>query len=193
MRDSNSPMRLWCYCCERRAAIMTLTANNLYQLQGQNPHMATLNKMGDISNLCQFNWYEWVYFRHHTAAFPYQKEVLERCLGPTKDEGNKMTQWILQENGLVVLRRTLRRLRQEEISPYNLIEKAKRDAFDSDIKGSWETLLLRWTSQYCSCWTQPRTVTSTLMTFSVQTRSSLRPMRSTRRGDQSTSSRWQIS
>ena len=76
MRESNSPMRLWCYCCERRAAIMTMTANNLFQLQGQNPHMATLGEMGDISNLCQFGWYEWIYFRQHTNKFPYQKEVL---------------------------------------------------------------------------------------------------------------------
>ena len=113
---------------------MTMTANNLFQLQGQNPHMATLGEMGDISNLCQFGWYEWIYFRQHTNSFPYQKEVLGRCLGPTKDEGNEMAQWILQQNGQIVPRRTLRRLRQEETSPFNLIEDAKRKAFDADIK-----------------------------------------------------------
>ena len=96
---------------------MTLTANNLFQLQGQNPHMATLGEMADISNLCQFGCYEWVYFRQHTASFPYQKEVLGRCFGPTKDKGNEMAQWILQANGQVVPRRTLRRLRQEELPP----------------------------------------------------------------------------
>ena len=76
MRESNSPMKLWCYSCERRSTIMTLTANNLFQLQGQNPYMSTLGEMGDISNLCQFAWYKWVYFRQKTAAFPYQKEEL---------------------------------------------------------------------------------------------------------------------
>ena len=45
-----------------------------------------------------------------------------------------MAQWILQQNGQVIPRRTLRRLRQEETSPYNLVEKVKRDAFDSDIR-----------------------------------------------------------
>ena len=55
---------------------MTLTANNLYQLQGQNPYMATLNDMGDISNLCLFVWYEWVYICQHTAQFPRQKSEL---------------------------------------------------------------------------------------------------------------------
>ncbi len=90
MKESNSPMKLWCYAAERRASIMTMTANNLFQLQGQNPHMATLGEMADISNLCQFGWYEWVYFFQHTVKFPYQEDVLGRCLGPTKDEGNAM-------------------------------------------------------------------------------------------------------
>ena len=30
MRETDSPMSLWCYACERRATIMTLTANNLF-------------------------------------------------------------------------------------------------------------------------------------------------------------------
>ena len=53
---------------------MTLTENNLLKLKGQNPYMENLVEMGDISNLCQFGWYEWVYFRQKTAAFPFQKE-----------------------------------------------------------------------------------------------------------------------
>ena len=53
---------------------MTFTANNIFQLQGQNPFMATLVEMGDISNLCQFVWYEWVYLRQNTAAFPFHKD-----------------------------------------------------------------------------------------------------------------------
>ena len=149
MKDSNSPMRLWCYAAERRASIMTMTANNLFQLQGQNPHMATLGDMADISILCQFRWYEWCYFRWNTAKFPYQVEVLGRCLGPTKDEGNVMAQWILQINGNIVPRRTLRRQRQEELSPHNSIEKQKRNAFDENrskaslgiVDRSWSTPL----------------------------------------------------
>ena len=134
LRESNAPMRLWCYCAERRASIMTLTANNLFQLQGQNPYMATLNDMGDISNLCQFGWCEWVYFREHKAQFPGQKNELGRCLGPTKNEGNEMCQWILRQNEQVVPRRTLRRLKPEEISPTNVAEANKRAACDAAIK-----------------------------------------------------------
>jgi hypothetical protein len=103
MREQNSPLQLWCFCAERRAAIFTLTAKNLFQLQGQNPYL-TLGEMGDISNLCNFKWYEWVYFRQDTAQFPYLGEQLGRCLGPTKNEGNEMCQWVLQQNGQIVPR-----------------------------------------------------------------------------------------
>ena len=45
-----------------------------------------------------------------------------------------MAQNILQINGQIVPRRTLRRLRQEELSPNNSIERLKREAFDKSIK-----------------------------------------------------------
>ena len=34
MQETNYPIQLWCYACERRAAIMTFTAKNIFQLQG---------------------------------------------------------------------------------------------------------------------------------------------------------------
>ena len=61
-------------CAERRAQIFNLTAKNLFQLEGQNPHLATFGEMGDISNLCQFGWYEWCYFRQHNAGFPQMQD-----------------------------------------------------------------------------------------------------------------------
>ena len=95
---------------------MTLIEKNLFQLQGKNPYMATLGEMGDISNLCQFGWYEWVYFCQKTAVFSFKKEELGRCLGPTKNDGNDICQWVLQKNGQVTPRRTLRRLMSEELT-----------------------------------------------------------------------------
>ena len=62
------------------------------------------------------------------------KEELGRCLGPTKNEGNGMTQWVLQQNCQIVPRRTLRRLRAAERAPSNEAEAAKRAEFDAAIK-----------------------------------------------------------
>jgi hypothetical protein len=90
--------------------------------------------MGDISNLCTYGWYEWVYFRQSTAPFPMLQEELGRCLGPTKNEGNEMCQWVLQKNGQIVPRATLRRLTRDESSPFNEPEARKRAEFDAAIR-----------------------------------------------------------
>ena len=134
MRSANSPLVLWDYCMERRALIYQVTARKLFQLNGSNPHTVTLGTEADISHLCQFGWYEWVYFRDQSAQYPYPKECLGRCLGPAKNEGNMMAQWILRENGKVIVRRSLRRLTPGELAQSNDAERAKRDMFDSRIR-----------------------------------------------------------
>ena len=68
-------------------------------------------------------------------------EELGRCIGPTKNDGNEMCQWLLQQNGQVVPRRTLRRLRSEELTITNETESNKRADFDADIKNHSEILL----------------------------------------------------
>ena len=90
--------------------------------------------MEDISKICQFGWYKLVYFRQNIARFPYQMEELGRCLGPTKNEGNEMCQWILQQNGQIAPRQTLRRLIPEERSAKNEAKASKRASFDASIK-----------------------------------------------------------
>ena len=72
MRESDSPLVLWDYCAEIRARNNNLTATKLFQLQGQNPTMATLGEEGDILNLC--------YFRDQGESFPMQKEALGKVL-----------------------------------------------------------------------------------------------------------------
>ena len=84
MKDSNSPLAFWDYCVERRARINNLTAKNIFQLHGSNPHTDLTGDEGDISNLCQYNWYDWCYFRDRTEPFPFNREVLGRILGPAK-------------------------------------------------------------------------------------------------------------
>lgn len=137
LRDSNSPLAFWDYCCERRARINNLTARNLFQLEGRNAHFTVTGDEGDISNLCQFGWYDWVYYREHKPSFPYPKEILGRVLGPSKGQGNEMSQWILKSNGKVVPRRTVRSLTAAEIN--SSTELAKRLLFDELITKKWGT------------------------------------------------------
>ena len=130
MRESHSPMVLWDYAIERRAVIHNLVPRPLFQNNGLTPHAATFGSPGDISNVCNFGWYEWVYYRDH-GSFPINKQKLGRALGPVRNEGNEMAQAILSSNGTVVPRRTIRKLTPSEIS--SPIEERKRQAFDAVI------------------------------------------------------------
>jgi hypothetical protein len=133
MRSSRSPLVLWDYCMERRALIFQITAKKLFQLNGTNPHTMTFGTKADISNLCQYGWYKWVYFRDVKTSFPYQKEQLGRRLGPAKNEGNAMAQWILKENGRVMPRCTLHHLSQAELSISNKVKVEKHSSFNASI------------------------------------------------------------
>ena len=66
------------------------------------------------------------------ASFPYPAEVPGQCMGPAKNEGNEITQWIWKMNGQVVLRCNLQRLRPDKLMVEG--EKAKRAAFNAVIR-----------------------------------------------------------
>ena len=132
MREANSPLPFWDYCLERRVRIDNLTARDYITVRGTNPYTATLGIEGDISSLGQYKWYEWCYFREHTAKFPHNQEVLGRILGPAKGEGNEMAQWVLKANGNVVPRRSTRPLQESEI--HSASEQSKRSAFNALIE-----------------------------------------------------------
>jgi hypothetical protein len=102
MKESDCPLVLWDYCVERRALINNLTAKDIFKLHGTNAHTALTGNEGDISNLCQYKWYDWCYFRNQKEKFPFNREILGRILGPAKGEGNEMAQWVLKANGNVV-------------------------------------------------------------------------------------------
>ena len=126
----------WDYCLERRVHIYNMTVRDYPTIRGMNPHTLVTGEEGDISNLCQFSWYEWVYFRKHTTAFPHNKEVLGCVLGPARGAGNEMAQWILKANGRVVPRRSVRPLHPGELTSPS--EQSKRQSFDALIERRYE-------------------------------------------------------
>ena len=101
-KAANSPLALWDYYTERRAWINNLMVGNLFQLKGCNTHFSVAGEKEDISNLCQFVWYEWCYYREKGEHLPFNHEVLGRVLDPTKGKGNKMAQRVLKVNGNAV-------------------------------------------------------------------------------------------
>ena len=90
MKESDCPLVLWDYCVERRAQINNLTAKDLFQLHGMNAYTSLTSEEGDISNLRQFGFYDWCYFREKKNQFPFNTHQLGRVLGPAIGEGNEM-------------------------------------------------------------------------------------------------------
>ena len=89
---------------EWKQEVMNSTPKDLFQLKGETPYFATKGQQPDISHICTFGFYEWVYFREKKAKFPYASQQLGRFLGPAKNQGNKLTYWILKANGYIVPR-----------------------------------------------------------------------------------------
>ena len=102
MKEAHCPLHFWDYCLKRRLCIYNLTSCDHLKIRGSNPHTETFGEQGNISNLGQFKWYDWCYFRDHKAPFPHNQEVLGRVLGPARGEGNELAQWVLKSNGNVV-------------------------------------------------------------------------------------------
>ena len=102
MYESDCPLKFWDYCVEWRVRVHNLTAKDRLALDGKNPYTATFGEESDISNICNFGFYELVYYWENTDSFPELKKKIGRCLGPCKDEGNEMAQYILKETGRVV-------------------------------------------------------------------------------------------
>ena len=88
-----------------------------------------------ISNLSQFGWYEWGYYREASNRFPYPKDVLCRVLGPSTGSGNEMSQWALKANGQTVPRRSIRPLTPQEMQRDSV--KKQCEIFDALIKKRW--------------------------------------------------------
>ena len=85
----------------------------------------------DISDICEFEFYEWVMFNDSQATLPETKFHVGRWLGPAVDVGSTLTYKILKSNGQVVPRSTIRHLTHDELTNPDHIAMTK--AFDDNI------------------------------------------------------------
>ena len=57
MLKSGYPKSLWDHCIELEALIRSHTALDIYGLEGQVPETVMSGQTGDISSLCEFEWF----------------------------------------------------------------------------------------------------------------------------------------
>ena len=75
------------------------TALDIFGLDGMTPETKMSVETSDITNFCEFGWYQWVYFRDTSVTSPGDKSVLGRYCGPSIDVGPELTTKILRNNG----------------------------------------------------------------------------------------------
>lgn len=97
MRATNSPHVLWDYCLELMAEIRSNTALDIMTLKGDTPSCVLTGDTPDISHLCEFSWYDYVWFIDSNDQL--NKRKLARYLGPSHDIGQAMASKILNSTG----------------------------------------------------------------------------------------------
>ena len=70
------------------ALICSYTAHTAHELQGEVPETIMIGQTADISNICEYDWYEWVMFLDNVTSYPEDKRTLGRYLGPAIDVGS---------------------------------------------------------------------------------------------------------
>ena len=98
----------------------TFSANNVFELNGEVPTTVMKGETVNITHLCKFGWYDWVYFRDNAVTYPNDKWVLGTWLGPQ-----------FKDNGRCVYRSSYRHLTEDE--PNRLEEKKKKESYDQLI------------------------------------------------------------
>jgi hypothetical protein len=78
MQKVNAPKRLWDFCAEHQAEIRSLTASDLYQLNGRTPYEIVTGNTPDISEYLQYRWYDPVWYYNQIEQFPNDRRLIGR-------------------------------------------------------------------------------------------------------------------
>ena len=112
MRDTSTPVRLWCFAYEYSADLLSIMANGRYDLHGRTPYESVMHHTPDISEYLVFAWFDWCY-----SYDPVSKnKVLGRWLGPAFDVGQSFCSYVLTETGKVVSRSSLALVLDDELN-----------------------------------------------------------------------------
>jgi Reverse transcriptase (RNA-dependent DNA polymerase) len=129
MIASNAPLILWDHCFQLMAEIRSNTALPLLALHGETPLTKLRGDTADISHLCQFEWYEPVWYIDTRDSFDQRK--IGRYLGPSESVGDVMCSKILTATSSIFIRSSV----------FPITEDEKRDPQVQERLATFETQL----------------------------------------------------
>jgi plasmid maintenance system killer protein len=84
-------------------------------MEGRTPYEAIYGHTPNISSLCEFDFYEPIWYYEHNA-FPEDKRVMGRWLGEAHKIGQALYYWVLPSTGVPIARSTVQPIAESEKS-----------------------------------------------------------------------------
>jgi len=98
MKSRNVPKRLWNYCIKWSCDVRNKTASNSFALEGRTPYEAIYGHTPDISSLCDFDFYEPVWFYDpHSFVLTNTGKVVARSTVQPIGEAEAKTEQVTRE------------------------------------------------------------------------------------------------
>ncbi|GAX26404.1 hypothetical protein FisN_UnNu099, partial [Fistulifera solaris] len=113
MIRTNSPRCLWDLCLVYHAYVRSHSCLSIRQLDGEVPQTLLTGDTADISHICEFGWYDWVWFISPQDE-NMERKHLGRYLGPSFDVGDVLCARILPASGRPISRTSVFPLSVEE-------------------------------------------------------------------------------
>ena len=129
---TGSPNMLWDDCMVLESEIQSSTVNNIFELYGEVLKTKLRGETANITHICEFGWYDWVYYKENAFTYPDDKWLLGWWLGPSMDVGPALCAKILKSNGQCIHRSSYRHLTEDEINSPG--EKETHQLFDTMVE-----------------------------------------------------------
>ena len=132
MIRTSSPKVLWDDCLELEAEIWSSTASNIFEMEGEVLKTVMNGETTNITQSCEFGWYDWDYFCDNAVTYPGDEWVLGQWLGPSIGVDPVFCAKLLKNNGQRVYWSSYRLLTEDEVNNPEGVK--KRDDFDRQIE-----------------------------------------------------------
>jgi hypothetical protein len=132
MRATNAPYVLWDHCMELMSELRSHTVLSTQSLDGDTPITKLTGDTPDISHLCEFSWYDPVWYIDITD--PLQTKKIGQYLVPSHDIGQAMCAKLITQKGRTIARTSV--IPMSSVDMNNTVVKQQIAAFDEELKKS---------------------------------------------------------
>ena len=137
MIGNHTPGPLWDYCIQYVTELRTHTALPMHSLQGQTPMALLTGDSPDISHICSFGWYSYVWFLSPPRLGEnFENKFLGRYLGPSFDVGDVLCSHVINSKGRVVSRTSVIPISKAELESEGMQRAVKE--FEEELRRKLE-------------------------------------------------------